>query len=105
MKSTLGIILVFVTLNVVFAQNSELYHNSKPASTNVPGVSYPRIDDQNRAIFRVDAPDARHVQLDLLRVYDMVKDEDGVWTVTTDPRPPGFQYYYLMIDGYRFADP
>jgi enterochelin esterase-like enzyme len=105
MKSTIWTILFFLTLNVVFAQNSELYQNSKPASTNVPGVHYPRIDDQNRAIFRVDAPDAHHVQLDLLRVYDMVKDDDGVWTITTDPLPPGFQYYYLMIDGYRFADP
>jgi len=35
----------------------------------------------------------------------MIKEDDGVWTATTDPLPPGFHYYYLMIDGYRFADP
>ena len=39
---------------------------------------------QLRDIFRVDAPDAQKVQLDLLNVYDMVKGEDGVWTVTTN---------------------
>lgn len=77
----------------------------KPASTNVPGAEYPRILPDNRVMFRIKAPDAQKVQVDLLKVYDMVKDDDGVWTVTTDRLPPGFHYYYLMIDGYRFADP
>jgi len=83
----------------------DLHKDSKPASTNVPGAEFPRIDSQSRAIFRVEAPDAGKVQLDLKEVYDMVKGEDGVWTVTTKPLDPGFHYYYLMIDGYRFSDP
>jgi enterochelin esterase-like enzyme len=87
------------------AQNENLYKNLKPAATNVPGVEYPKIDPQNKAVFRVEAPTAQKVQLDLLKVYDMVKDDDGIWTVTTDSLAPGFHYYYLMIDGFRFADP
>ena len=50
-------------------------------------------------------PGAQKVQVDILKVYDMTKDKDGIWTATTNPLPPGFHYYYLMIDGYRFADP
>jgi len=76
-----------------------------PASTNIRGAKYPRILPDNRAIFQVNAPQAQKVQLDLREVYDMVKMNDSIWTVTTKPLDHGFHYYYLMIDGYRFADP
>ena len=89
----------------VIAQSGDLYGESKPASTNIRGEQFPQVDSMRRAAFRVDAPDARSVQLDLRQVYDMEKGADGVWTVTTRPLDPGFHYYYLMIDGYRFADP
>jgi len=97
--------LLFFVSTACMAQSNDLHEVSKPASTNVPGAEFPRVDTQNRAIFRVEAPTAQEVQVDLLKVYDMVKDEDGAWTVTTNPLPPGFHYYYLMIDGFRFADP
>jgi enterochelin esterase-like enzyme len=99
------ILLLFVISSMGFAQGNDLYYNSKAALTNVPGVEFPRVDAQNRAIFRVEAPAAQKLQLDLLKIYDMDKGEDGVWTVTTEPLPPGFHYYYLIIDGVRFADP
>ena len=75
------------------------------AETNAPGMQYPRVDAQNRAIFKIDAPGASNVQLDLGKKYDMVKNEAGLWTVTTETLQPGFHYYYLLIDGYRFSDP
>jgi len=81
------------------------YEYSKSAETNAPGVEYPKLDAQNRAVFRVEAPNAQKVQLDLGKVYDMVKDTNGVWTVTTQTLAPGFHYYYLIIDGFRFSDP
>ena len=105
MKRSFTIALLFVMSGACFAQSNDVYEDSKPAPTNAPGLDFPRVDSQSRAIFRVKAPDAQKVQVDLLKVYDMVKDEDGEWTVTTDPLPSGFHYYYLMIDGYRFADP
>lgn len=99
------IALLCVICRFGIAQNDDLYKYSKSASTNVPGVEFPKVDSKLRAIFRVDAPDAQKVQVDILSVYDMVKGENGVWTVTTNPLPPGFHYYYLIVDGYRFADP
>lgn len=78
---------------------------SQPAETNAPGLPYPRVDGQSRAIFKVDAPGAGKVQLDLGKKYDMVKNEAGLWTVTTETLQPGFHYYYLLLDGYRFSDP
>ncbi|MDP2883603.1 MAG: alpha/beta hydrolase-fold protein [Ignavibacteria bacterium] len=76
-----------------------------PASTNVRGAKYPRILPDNRVIFRIKAPEAQKVQIDLVRKYDMVEDTAGVWEVTTDSINEGFHYYSLLIDGIAVADP
>jgi len=76
-----------------------------PASTNVRGVKYPQILPDSRAIFQVKAPDAQKIQLDLAKKYDMVKNSDGVWEVTTDSLTEGFHYYSLVVDGLAIADP
>lgn len=83
------------------------YHTGigDPASTNVPNAQYPQILPDNRVVFRVKAPDAQKVQIDLMKKYDMVKDTSGYWTVTTDPVVIGFHYYSLLIDGVALADP
>jgi enterochelin esterase family protein len=76
-----------------------------PAITNIPGQPYPRILSDNRVVFRVKAPEAQRVQIDLAKKYDMVKDSSGFWFVTTDPVVEGFHYYSLLIDGVALADP
>ena len=35
----------------------------------------------------------------------MIRDDQGFWTVTTDPQAPGFHYYSLIIDGVKVSDP
>ena len=75
------------------------------ASTNVRGVKYPVVNPDNSATFKVAAPDARKVQLDLGGLTDLKKDEKGLWTVTTKPLVVGFHYYSLIIDGCLVADP
>jgi enterochelin esterase-like enzyme len=76
-----------------------------PASTNVRGVKYPQILPDSRAVFRIKAPDAQKVQLDLAKKYDMVKNSEGVWEVITDSLTEGFHYYSLLVDGLAVADP
>jgi enterochelin esterase-like enzyme len=76
-----------------------------PAPSNVRRAKYPQILPDGRAIFRVNAPGAQKVQLDLARKYDMVKNSEGVWEVTTDSLTEGFHYYSLLIDGLAVADP
>ena len=76
-----------------------------PASTNTRNAKYPQILPDNRVVFRVKAPDAQKVQVDLGRKYDMVKDTSGFWTATTDSISRGFHYYSLLIDGVAIADP
>jgi enterochelin esterase-like enzyme len=76
-----------------------------PAPSNVRRAKYPQILPDNRVIFRIKAPYAKNVQIDLARKYDMVKDSAGVWEVTTDPVSEGFHYYSLLIDSVAIADP
>ncbi len=75
------------------------------ASTNVPGALYPQILSDNRVLFRIKAPDAQKVQVDLGKKYDMVKEEEGSWAITTDPIVEGFHYYSILIDGVAVCDP
>lgn len=83
------------------------YHTNigEPASTNVPNAQYPQLLPDNRVVFKVKAPDAQKVQIDLGKKYDMVKDTSGFWNVTTDPIVIGFHYYSLLIDGVAVCDP
>lgn len=76
-----------------------------PATTNVLSAKYPQILPDNRVIFRVKAPDAQKVQIDLGKKYDLAKDTGGYWQVTTDSISEGFHYYSLLIDGVALADP
>ena len=76
-----------------------------PASSNVRGAQFPQILPDSRAIFRIKAPEAQKIELDLAKKYEMIKDTAGVWEVTTDSLTEGFHYYSLLIDGVPVADP
>jgi len=88
-----------------FAQSTDPSNDSKPASSNVPGAEYPRIHSDLRVTFRLKAPDAQKVRLHLDKDYDLVRDSDGVWSVTTTPQVPGFHYYWFTLDGVNVCDP
>jgi enterochelin esterase-like enzyme len=94
--------LLLAGAGIIYAQNND---EGIPAPTNVTNARYPRILTDNRIVFQVNAPQANKVQVDLGRIYDMQKDEKGVWSVTTDQQVPGFHYYSLVIDGVRVSDP
>jgi enterochelin esterase-like enzyme len=83
------------------------YHTGigDPASTNVPNAPFPQILPDHRVVFKVKAPDAQKVQVNLGKLYDLVKDTSGYWNITTDPIVIGFHYYSLLIDGVALADP
>ncbi len=75
------------------------------AETNIRSAQYPQILPDNRVLFRIKAPGAQKVQIDLGKKYEMKKDTGGYWTLTTDSIGKGFHYYSLLIDGVALADP
>ena len=99
--------VVLFALCFLFLKNAtaQLVENSQPAATNISKTNCPCILENLSVVFQVKAPDARKVQIDLSKLYDMTKDDQGVWSVTTAPQVPGFHYYSLVIDGMKVADP
>ena len=87
-------------------QQEPLPDGFKPASTNTFLSQYPAVNAQTRqAIFRVVAPHADNVALDLAgKKYSMTKDEKGIWTCTSDPQVVGFHYYAILIDSVPVMD-
>ena len=76
------------------------------AETTVPGNDFPKIDSERRAYFRVNAPEAHRVQVDICgKKYDMRRDEQGIWCAVTDPLVVGFHYYFINIGGVNVIDP
>lgn len=72
---------------------------------NVRNARYPRLLPDNRMEFKVMAPEAQKVQIDLGKKYDLTRDANGEWSGVTEPLTPGFHYYFLIIDGKQVADP
>ena len=79
----------------------------KPATTNVWGAEYPRVDKAGRVEVRLKAPDATKVRLNFWSgpKIDMLKQADGFWTITTERLAPGLHYYTLVVDGVEMNDP
>jgi enterochelin esterase-like enzyme len=87
-------------------QQEPLPDGYKPASTNTFIAQYPAVNPQTRqAIFKVAAPAAQNVQVDVGgRKYDMSKDDKGIWSCTSDPLVVGFHYYAILIDSVAVMD-
>ena len=78
----------------------------KPATTNQEGKQYPMVNSQRMVRAQISAPQATFVGLDIAgKIYEMTKDENGVWTGTSEPQDEGFHYYQLNIDGASVPDP
>jgi enterochelin esterase-like enzyme len=86
-------------------QTEPLPEGFKPASTNTFISQYPAVNPQTRqAMFRVVAPHAQSVALQLGGNHSMTKDEKGVWRYTTDPLVVGFHYYAILVDSVPVMD-
>ena len=73
------------------------------------GAQYPQMTADRRVTFRLRAADATKVQvrveLPKSVTLDMTKGDNGFWLATTDPLPPGFWYYSVIVDGFTTLDP
>jgi enterochelin esterase-like enzyme len=109
MKSLIRFFLLVIPMAIVFPTSqsfAQVIEDFKPSSVNQPGKEFPQVNSEGRVRVQISAPDANYVQLDIGGVkYDLIKDENGVWTGESDPQDPGFHYYQLNIDGASVPDP
>jgi enterochelin esterase-like enzyme len=87
-------------------QAEPLPEGFKPSSCNTFLSQYPAVNSQTRqAMFRVVAPTANKVQVDLAgKRYEMTKNDKGIWTCISDPQVVGFHYYSIWIDSVAVMD-
>src|SRR6267143_1619885 len=99
MRSTLSLL----PLLYVFGFNSAAFAQTAPA----PVIS-PEVLSDNRVTFRFRAPNVKEVALSLegaSKDLTMQKDEQGVWSVTSEPLTPDFYGYSFVADGVHLIDP
>ncbi|HVO12810.1 MAG TPA: alpha/beta hydrolase-fold protein [Vicinamibacteria bacterium] len=74
-----------------------------------PGPVSPEVLSDGRVTFRLAAPDARAVSLagdwPIGAGQAMLRDQEGVWSVTIGPLQPDFYGYWFLVDGARTLDP
>lgn len=77
------------------------------ARTFPRGVTSPEYNKDGTVTFRIIAPDAKDVKLDCQMFADkkqMVKDEQGTWSVTVSVEKPDIYPYCFLVDGMQVAD-
>jgi enterochelin esterase family protein len=67
----------------------------------------PEVQPDNRVTFRLRAPNAQLVMLarEGVAAIPMQKNEEGVWSVTTEPLDPDIYGYSFVADGVNLFDP
>jgi enterochelin esterase family protein len=102
MKKSALLFVLFAT--IAWAQSE------RAATTPAPVVS-PEILPDQRVVFRLRAPNVEEVTiagdfwLEQRRVEKLVKDEDGVWSITVGPLFPDLYSYFFLVDGMPIPDP
>src|SRR5919106_2462448 len=106
-KAKLALCTLLTTLSAPLglAQDTPWKDDWKPSAANIAGQEFPRINSERRAQFKIKAPDAKEVAVNIGRPLVVTKSDDGVWTITTSPLDVGFHFYRVLIDGASVADP
>jgi enterochelin esterase family protein len=67
----------------------------------------PEVHPDGRVTFRLNAPNARAVELRCEGVPrgTMQRDDQGIWSITTEPLAPDIYVYSFLADGLRVLDP
>jgi enterochelin esterase-like enzyme len=79
-----------------------------PAAQTPPApIKSPEVSADRRVTFRLRAPNAKEVLLgrEGAQRVPMQKDDQGIWSLTTDPLEPDMYGYSFIVDGVGLIDP
>ena len=85
-----------------------LFTDATWAQTPAPAVVSPEVHADSRVTFRFRAPNAKLVELTLEgtpQPSPMQKNDEGIWSITTEPLTPDFYGYAFVADGVHLIDP
>lgn len=104
---------IFFILTICLISTGLLAQQNLDFSKKVEIVS-PQINSDNTVTFRLMAPNAKEVKLQgdwmpsegwVTKLQDLQKDENGVWTFTTQVLPSDLYSYTFIVDGLKVIDP
>jgi enterochelin esterase-like enzyme len=84
------------------------FSSAASAQTPPAPIVSPEVHPDNGVTFRLRDPNAKEVALSLegaSKEFAMRKDEQGTWSVTTEPLAPDFYGYAFVADGVHLIDP
>src|SRR5215470_6059692 len=105
MKRLRFLLILGLTATAVHAQDTKP-QAAQPAPA--PPVVSPEVHSDNRVVFRLRAPNAKEVAVSIegsAQPLPMQRDDQGVWTVTSDPLASDFYGYSFQVDGVTNFDP
>ena len=73
-----------------------------------PAIQSPEVQADGRVTFRLRAPAAQKVSVSIEGAKESLplhKDEQGIWSVTTDALAPDLYGYSFEADGVHIVDP
>lgn len=76
--------------------------------SRIPQFVSPQVNTDNTVVFRLFAPSAKEVKLNVQferANVPMTKDTSGIWSVTLGPVKPDMYPYHFVVDGIQVADP
>ena len=79
-----------------------------PAQTPLPALVSPEAHADRTVTFRLRAPNDKEVAVSIEgnpKPIPMQKDDQGVWSVTSEPMAPDYYGYSFIVDGVGMFDP
>lgn len=105
MKRIRFLLILGLGATAIHAQDTKT-QVARPAPA--PPVVSPEIHSDNRVVFRLRAPNAKEVAVSIegsAQPLPMQRDDQGVWSVTSDPLAADFYGYSFQVDGVTNFDP
>src|SRR5438309_8999989 len=96
-----------LTLAILFLTLTASSQNTR-SQTQPPPVVSPEVHADRSVTFRFRAPNAKEVAVSIegsSKPLPMQKDDQGVWSVTTEPLAPDYYGYSFIADGVNMFDP
>jgi enterochelin esterase family protein len=96
-----------LSLALLFAASAAISHIAL-SQTQPPPLVSPDVHPDNTVTFHFRAPNAKEVAVQIegsAKPVPMQKDDQGVWSVTTDPLTPDYYGYSFIADGVGLLDP
>src|SRR5258707_7463794 len=111
MKRILILLAFLLVLGMVRAQPPQpKKRQAQPPVRQTPPapVVSPEVHADHRVTFRLRAPNVKEVSVQIegaSKPLAMQKDDEGVWSGTTDPLAPDYYGYAFIVDGVTMFDP